>query len=226
MKLLIRMMFSLKPLLYTAVAAAVLIGCAPAEAAPIRVIDGDTIVFHGEKLRLEGIDAPELGQRCSDAAGKKWACGQETKARLAALTSLGKVTCSGNSHDAYGRRIATCFVSGRNINADLVRSGHALAFRRYSLRYDAEELDARLARRGVWSGNFEMPWDYRARRWQVARQQAPDGCPIKGNISVNGRIYHAPWSPHYSRTRINEAAGERWFCSEAEAIAAGWRAPR
>ena len=52
------------------------------------------------------------------------------------------------------------------------------------------------------------------------------GCRIKGNISQNGRIYHVPGSPSYEQTKIDESKGERWFCSEAEARAAGWRAPR
>lgn len=73
---------------------------------------------------------------------------------------------------------------------------------------------------------FQKPWEYRAEKWEVAEQEAPDGCPIKGNISENGRIYHAPWSPWYKKTKIDEAKEERWFCSEAEAVSAGWRAPK
>jgi endonuclease YncB( thermonuclease family) len=56
---------------------------------------------------------------------------------------------------------------------------------------------------------------------------APDGtCRIKGNISESGKIYHVPGSEWYERTQINPAKGERWFCTEVEAKAAGWRAPR
>lgn len=69
-------------------------------------------------------------------------------------------------------------------------------------------------------------WHYRERRWQTAQQAAPDGCPVKGNINHKGeRIYHAPWSPWYERTRVNPKNGERWFCNEKEALDAGWRAP-
>lgn len=49
------------------------------------------------------------------------------------------------------------------------------------------------------------------------------GCAIKGNISENGRIYHLPGQRYYAMTAINPLAGERWFCSEEEARAAGWR---
>jgi len=52
------------------------------------------------------------------------------------------------------------------------------------------------------------------------------GCRIKGNISQSGRIYHVPGSPSYDQTKIDESKGERWFCTEEEARAAGWRAPR
>jgi hypothetical protein len=70
------------------------------------------------------------------------------------------------------------------------------------------------------------PWEYRARRWDTAAQIMPGNCPIKGNINAKGeRIYHAPWSKHYAATRIDTSKGERWFCTEAEARAAGWRAP-
>ena len=90
----------------------------------------------------------------------------------------------------------------------------------------AKEREARSAAADVWQAGNERPWDYRRRRWEVAEQEAPEGCPIKGNISDNGHIYHAPWSPWYDRTKISLDKGERWFCSEREALDAGWRAPR
>jgi hypothetical protein len=90
-----------------------------------------------------------------------------------------------------------------------------------------EENAARAAGRGLWQTTFETPWDHRAHRWEAAVQEAPQGCPIKGNISKDGKkIYHTPWgSQWYERTMITESQGERWFCDEAEALAAGWRAP-
>ncbi len=58
-----------------------------------------------------------------------------------------------------------------------------------------------------------------------ASHQEPEDCVIKGNISYNTgeKIYHLPGDVYYSRTVINEAYGEHWFCSEAEARTAGWR---
>ena len=80
---------------------------------------------------------------------------------------------------------------------------------------------------GFWQGTAEPAWDFRTRRWKVEKQKAPNGCPIKGNISRSGeRIYHAPWSRWYEDTRISPEKGERWFCSEREALDAGWRAPK
>ena len=109
----------------------------------------------------------------------------------------------------------------------LVSEGLALAYRRFSERFVPLEEVAAATRRGVWQTPFEPPWEYRAHRWEVAAQEAPEGCPIKGNISRAGdRIYHTPWgSQWYDRTKISFDQGERWFCSEREALDAGWRAP-
>jgi len=198
---------------------------ASAGSATLRVVDGDTVVLAGERLRLEGIDAPELGQTCLDDTGAAVKCGQNARQHLQRLLFSGAVSCTGDTLDGFGRRLATCFVGNRDINAQMVQDGHALAFRKYSSRYLSQEDAARQSGSGMWRGHFEHPWDYRAARWQVAgtAQAAPAGCPIKGNISKNGRIYHPPWAPAYARTRIDETKGERWFCTEAEAIAAGWR---
>lgn len=199
----------------------------------LRVIDGDTLVLDGEHVRLNGIDAPEMAQTCRSARGKETRCGKDAKAALEKLVAAGHVECRGTEQDAYGRRLATCYANGRDINAQMVRLGHAFAFRKYSLAYVAEEELARRDHAGLFAGKAQAPWEFRARKWQVASKggsrtsdpSAPKGCPIKGNISGNGKIYHTPWSPSYERTRIDPSRGERWFCSEDEAIAAGWRAP-
>ena len=107
----------------------------------------------------------------------------------------------------------------------MVAKGMAWAFLKFSDEYEADQENAKLAKLGIWRGPAQAPWEFRAKRWNTAAQVAPKGCPIKGNITKNGHIYHTPWSPWYKRTRINIAKGERWFCDEAEAIKAGWRAP-
>jgi hypothetical protein len=85
---------------------------------------------------------------------------------------------------------------------------------------------AKVAGVGIWSSEFQMPWEWRATDSAKTETQ-PDAqgrCVIKGNISKSGeRIYHVPGNRYYDRTIVDERAGERWFCSESEAIAAGWR---
>lgn len=192
-----------------------------------RVIDGDTIDVDGQVIRLHGIDAPENAQRCTTRTGKSYACGLSAQNYLHSLLSSG-VICTGTQYDAYDRLIGSCHSKGVDVNRQMVLTGHAVAFRKYSMDYVNEEKDASSAQRGLWSGTFQMPSEFREKKWNTASQQSPlVDCPIKGNINRKGeRIYHVPWSRSYARTRINTEKSERWFCSEAQAIAAGWRAPR
>lgn len=185
----------------------------------IRVIDGDTLELDSQRIRINGIDAPEVGQKCGN-----WSCDEAATDRLWALLAGAHVECSAHGSDRYGRIIATCYANGVDVGAQLVSEGLAWAFVRYDDVYAPLEASARQASLGVWRGSPVAPWDYRAGRWDDASRS---GCPIKGNISNNGeRIYHMPWSPWYAKTKINESNGERWFCDEAEALAAGWRAAR
>lgn len=187
-----------------------------------RVMDGDTLDIAGTRVRLEGIDAPESGQQCRASRGS-WDCGMAATRALAALVAGREVRCEGSERDSYGRLIAICRVGTTEINAEMVRRGLAWAFVRYSQRLVEVERDARKMHVGIWQGDNEPAWDYRARRWAEARPQARGGCSIKGNISRHGQIYHLPGSTFYDAVRIDPSRGERWFCSEAEARAAGWR---
>ncbi|MEH6740793.1 MAG: thermonuclease family protein [Sulfitobacter sp.] len=193
-------------------------------AAETRLVDGDTLTIDDITFRINGIDAPEFGQKCNKSSGTRQ-CGKEALAELDRFTSGKAIRCEPIAQDEYGRTIATCFAGGEDIGAHMVRSGMAWAFVRFSRKYVDEEAQARQKRIGVWQSATQTAWDYRAARWEVAEQESPEGCPIKGNISKNGRIYHAPWSPWYTRTKVSVNKGERWFCSEAEALEAGWRAP-
>jgi endonuclease YncB( thermonuclease family) len=199
----------------------------PALASEFRVIDGDTIADATITYRLFGIDAPETGQSCKNASGGSWKCGKAATSKLEYLVLGREVTCDDRGQDAYDRTLAVCRADGVNINAAMIEAGLAWSFRKYAHDYDALENQVRLQGVGVWQADTETPWDYRAKKWDVGSQDAPEGCPIKGNINSKGeRIYHAPWSRWYSRTKVSVDKGERWFCNEREAIAAGWRAPR
>lgn len=188
------------------------------------VVDGDTIRLNGEKIRLTGIDAPESDQTCFDDQTVSYACGAQSSAYLKRLVGKNTLRCDGRERDKYGRLLATCYLQDRDINAEMVRSGWAVAYRQYSMEYTSDEEKAKTSRLGLWQGNFRMPWAWRQDQ-RIAVHDV-NGCNIKGNISDSGRIYHLPGSRWYSATRINEKKGERWFCSELEALAAGWRSPR
>lgn len=196
------------------------------------VIDGDTLKVGrpGTRVRLHGIDAPESGQRCR-ARGQVWPCGREATRALAQLIGLLPVACEERGRGRYGRVLAVCRVDGQDVNALMVEGGWALAYRRYSMDYVQEEAAARAAGRGIWRGEFVAPWDWRRGvRLEMALPPPPSDpapCPIKGNINDAGeRIYHVPGGRYYDATVISPAAGERWFCSEAEARDAGWRRSR
>ncbi len=186
-----------------------------------RVVDGDTLELDGRKVRLFGIDAPELDQTC-DADGQLWACGAEARAALAQIVAQRRLVCEVRDVDRYGRDVAVCSAGGADVAGLMVQQGMAMAYRRYSGRYVAEEAAARAAGLGIWGSTYLAP---EAHRQQRQAQDIPDGtCAIKGNIGAQGkRIYHLPGQADYAATRINEGKGEQWFCSEAEARAAGFR---
>ena len=197
------------------------------------IIDGDTIEIHGQRIRLFGIDAPKHDQLC-EAGGNQYRCGQQASFALADQIGKQTVDCVPHDVDQYGRVVAVCSAAGEDFNAWMVRHGWALAYRHYSTAYVADEDAAQLADDGIWRGTFVAPWDWRRGTRQGAAQvqsqpatsdiTAAGQCFIKGNISSKGeRIYHVPGGEYYDATRINTSKGERWFCTEAEAVAAGWR---
>ena len=125
-----------------------------------RVIDGDTLVIRGIRIRLRGIDAPESAQRCR-VAGRAWPCGWQATRALSGRIGERKVVCEGRDRDRYGRTVAVCWVAGENLNAWMASEGWAFAYRKYSLRYLALEWAARAADRGIWRGEVLPPWDWR-----------------------------------------------------------------
>jgi endonuclease YncB( thermonuclease family) len=185
-----------------------------------RVIDGDTIELKGTTFRLEGIDAPEMKQHCQDAGGKEYACGRRAKEVLAAMIK-GPVSCTVSGQDRYGRSLGYCVSGAVDLNKQMVATGWAMAFVKYNHRYLAEETTARSARIGLWAGKeFQPPWDWRSA--QIEALQPTGNCIIKGNISKGQKVYYLPFHLMYAKVKVDEGAGEKWFCTEAEAQAAGW----
>lgn len=151
--------------LRAALAGALLFGALPTLAQEIAgrasVIDGDTLEIHGVRIRLFGIDAPEGGQTCRSAAGKNWRCGTVAARKLDELTRGKTVRCAQRDIDRYGRVVAVCIAGGRDVSAELVEQGLAVAYRRYSHDYIAAEERAREKGAGIWAGPFEIPQEWR-----------------------------------------------------------------
>jgi endonuclease YncB( thermonuclease family) len=199
-------------------------------AGPARVIDGDTIEIALVHVRLFGIDAPESNQTC-ERSGIEWLCGAEAAKHLRQLIGNSPVSCEVRGADRYSRTVAVCRAGGVDLNAAMVLAGMALAYRKYSSDYVTEEVTARSQGVGLWAGSFADPWIWRrdtkaqsATVPAVPASQASANCLIKGNVGYSGkRIYHMPGTQDYEKTKISLDRGERWFCTEADAEAAGWR---
>jgi endonuclease YncB( thermonuclease family) len=187
----------------------------------VGIADGDTFTLltanQQIQIRLAEIDAPESGQPY----------GNKSKKALSGLVFGENVRVEVQTTDRYGRTVGRPYVGDLDICAEMVRIGAAWAYREY-LR-DRElltlESEAKAVKRGVWGlseAENAPPWEWR----RSGGENQSGNCQIKGNINSKGeRIYHLPGSRSYGSTRISESKGERWFCSEAEARTAGWRAP-
>ena len=126
----------------------------------IKIVDGDTIHLNGEKIRFTGIDTPELKQTCLKE-GIKNPCGATAKQILINKIGNNEVDCISDGKDQYKRTLAECFVNNESLSSYLVRSGYAFAYRRYSKKFVADEDFARINKIGMWSMEFDYPWDYR-----------------------------------------------------------------
>lgn len=142
-----------------------------------RVGDGDSLEIDGERLRLKGIDAPELGQTCR-IDGRAYDCGREARAALQQLVRNPDLACEGWERDRFDRLLVRCTAGGRDVNAAMVEAGWAVAYGDYERMED----DARRNRRGLWAGSFEEP-----REWR--RQKALNAEPRHGALTRGINIW-------------------------------------
>jgi len=196
----------------------------------VGVTDGDTLTLLAAgnqqvKIRLAEVDAPEKGQPY----------GTKAKQQLSDLAFGKNVTVRDTTPDKYGRTVGRIYVGSLDVSKEMVRTGAAWVFTRYSKdpSLPGIQTQARQAQLGLWSIEGAVPpWEWRAgnrssNNAETTNLTSNSGCKIKGNINSKGdRIYHVPGSRYYAPTKIDTSRGERWFCSESEALSAGWRAPR
>lgn len=201
----------------------------------LHAVDGDTLAIEindrTDKVRLIGIDTPETVHPSKPVQyfGKEASAFTHKMADSKTVRlEFDPANAATNHRDKYGRLLAYVFLEdGTLLNAEIIKQGYGHAYTRFPFakieEFRALEREAREAGRGLWGGENT-----------VSPTPVPDGaspetpgdlkCRIKGNISTSGeRIFHVPGQQNYDRTQINEGSGERWFCSEEEAIQAGWR---
>lgn len=181
-------------------------------------VTGDVLRVGSTVVRLSGIEAPEPQQACADASGRQWQCGAAARQALGRLLRSGRVTCdiAGSGSSSTG----DCRIGDTDVAAELVRGGHVFATPGLFASYGGLEAEARAAKEGLWAGTPLRPADYRTQKWDEAKRDAPDGCPIKGSVRGGRRLYVVPWARGYESVRVNRSG--RWFCSESEAREAGF----
>ena len=134
--------------------------CNDVKSYEIKIIDGDTIHLNNEKIRFTGIDTPELKQTCKKNSEIIY-CGIEARQLLIDKIGKDKVICVREGKDQYKRTLAECFVNDLSLSRYLVREGYAFAYRKYSKKFIDDEDFAKKNNMGMWSMNFEYPWDWR-----------------------------------------------------------------
>lgn len=199
------------------------------------IVDGDTIKVRlngtTERVRVIGIDTPELASRdcyAQQASSKMQSLVQSKQVRLVADPTQA-------DRDRYGRLLRHVrLTDGRSVAQLLIAGGYGEEYT-YSRAYAGQaayrqaEATARAKGLGIWSSGcraaLAAPAPAPRPAPKPATTPAPSGsCDIKGNIAGDGeKIYHLPGQQYYGVTKISESKGERWFCSESEAVAAGWR---
>ncbi len=146
------------------ISAFLILSSAPALSGDLFIRDGDSFAMNGKELRLWGIDAPEYRQYCLKD-NKSVPCGKYARQRLENLLSGKELECERIITDRYQRTIARCIVEGEDVASQMVRSGFAFDYPRYSNgAYAEQQKAAKDERRGLWSMEFEFPWHFKRRK--------------------------------------------------------------
>ena len=195
--------------------------------APAAVIDGDTLQLGDQQIRLLGIDAFEGAQELPLKTGGTDFIGRGAAMMLRSLITSQNVRCKlSELADGRGLPLATCYSNSQDLAGAMVANGIALVAQGHASPYMDEQAKAKSEKRGFWRDEVETPWAFRKRRISAAAKAAPNSCPFKGVLLNDRKTLIAPWSPWYAETKIQQARGDRWFCSEKQAVSKGWYEPQ
>jgi micrococcal nuclease len=202
----------------------------------IKVVDGDTLDLNingaTERIRLIGIDTPEVVDPRKPVQCFGLEASNQAKAVLTGQSVALEKDPSQGERDKYGRLLGYIFLrDGTNFNKQMIREGYAYEYTynlpyKYQTEFKAAENYARINKLGLWADDscidVATPVSTNTNTNSNTNTAAATGCVIKGNITTE-KIYHLPGCGSYYKTTIDESKGERWFCTETEAVAAGWR---
>jgi endonuclease YncB( thermonuclease family) len=186
-------------------------------------VSGDLLRINRQLIKLTGIEPPEAKQPCLKSNGRRWNCGASARAALEKIVRGKTVVCTGSGQDSERRTLAACRIDDADIAETLVSGGHVFAVSGFFASYTSAEAQARTAQVGIWQGESLRPKEWRDQVWEDAKRSAPEGCPIKGFSRASDRVYALPWSHDYHGAKVRTVKGDRWFCSEDEARAAGFK---
>lgn len=197
------------------------------------VIDGDTIQIGGAVFQLSGIDAPELGQICGRGRHRRH-CGLDAAYAIRKLITLATppIACYRVGGTAVAP-VASCVRGGEDLSLAMLEAGHVVAAPEGSSVYPPAEAPllrrtenlAKAASMGIWRSDFVWPWEWRRQKETTGREGIVDpACVVKGKVTeVGERLYYGPLDEAYETLTVDPGIGDRLFCSDDQARAAGWR---
>ncbi|MER8755164.1 thermonuclease family protein [Mesorhizobium sp. M0976] len=175
------------------------------------MIDGDTIEIHGQRIRFNGIDAPESRQHCNDAKGNDYPCGRRSAEALDAFLAASRpVQCAFVTWDRYYRFVGDCRrADGASVAAWMVEQGQALDWPRYSHgAYAAQQAKAKAAKVGLWVGTFQAPWE-----WRGAHAEGPSLASRPLGVASRPLVAQSGYScePRRTCSQISSCDEANWY---------------